>query len=90
MTRPTWVQGAAGSPYDVDNLPYAVFGHPDAPDDPPRLGVRIGDQVLDLAPDHRARGASFDRFGLFNVQSGGPFVEIYLDDLSYTVGPGGR
>jgi len=47
-------------------------------------------QVLDLAPGHRARGASFDRFGLFNVQSGGPFVEIYLDDLNYTVGPGGR
>jgi hypothetical protein len=47
-------------------------------------------QVLELAPGHRARGASFDRFGLFNVQSGGPFVEVYLDDLSYSAGPDGR
>jgi fumarylacetoacetase len=50
VTRPTWVEGAAGSPYDVDNLPYGVFttGEPDA--DPPRVGVRIGDWVVDLAP----------------------------------------
>jgi fumarylacetoacetase len=43
----TWVDGAAGSPYDVDNLPYGVFSHDD---EPPRVGVRIGDFVLDLAP----------------------------------------
>ncbi len=43
----TWVDGAAGSPYDVDNLPYGVFSHGD---DAPRVGVRIGDHVLDLAP----------------------------------------
>ncbi|MCR1782794.1 fumarylacetoacetase [Nocardioides carbamazepini] len=47
----TWVQGAAGSLYDVDNLPYAAIttetgsGRTDGPG---RLGVRIGDQVLDL------------------------------------------
>jgi hypothetical protein len=29
-------------------------------------------------------GATFDRFGLFNVPEGGLFVEIYLDDLNYT------
>ena len=43
----TWVEGAAGSAYDVDNLPYGVFAHGD---EPARVGVRIGDQVLDLAP----------------------------------------
>ena len=43
----TWVEGAAGSAYDVDNLPYAVFT---TPDEPARVGVRIGDQVVDLAP----------------------------------------
>jgi fumarylacetoacetase len=43
----TWVPGAAGSSYDVDNLPYAVFT---TPDEPARVGVRIGDQVVDLAP----------------------------------------
>jgi fumarylacetoacetase len=43
----TWVEGAAGSTYDLDNLPYGVFSHED---EPPRVGVRIGDFVLDLAP----------------------------------------
>ncbi|MCW2818714.1 MAG: fahA [Marmoricola sp.] len=40
-----WVPGAAGSAYDVDNLPYAVFSTPATL---PRVGVRIGDHVLDL------------------------------------------
>ena len=43
----TWVEGAAGSLFDIDNLPYGVFsraGHP------PRVCVRIGDHVVDLAP----------------------------------------
>ena len=43
-----WVEGAAGSPYDVDNLPYGVFST--AERDEPRVGVRIGDFVLDAAP----------------------------------------
>jgi hypothetical protein len=46
-------------------------------------------QSLDLKPGHRARGAAFDRFGLFNHQSGGHMVEIYLDDLTYTAGAAG-
>jgi fumarylacetoacetase len=41
------VEGAAGSLFDVDNLPYGVFSRPD---EAPRVGVRIGDRVLDLAP----------------------------------------
>ena len=49
MTEPvtTWVDGAAGSLFDIDNLPYGVFSHGD---EPARVGVRIGEQVLDLAP----------------------------------------
>ncbi len=43
----TWVEGAAGSLFDVDHLPYGVFSHVD---DEPRVGVRIGDFVLDVAP----------------------------------------
>jgi fumarylacetoacetase len=43
----TWVEGAAGSHFDVDNLPYGVFSYAG---EEPRVGVRIGDQVLDLAP----------------------------------------
>ncbi len=42
----TWVEGAAGSAYDLDNLPYGVFSHRG---DDPRVGVRIGDFVLDAA-----------------------------------------
>ena len=41
----TWVDGAAGSLFDVDNLPYGVFSRRG---EEPRVGVRIGDQVLDL------------------------------------------
>jgi fumarylacetoacetase len=41
----SWVEGAAGSPYGVHNLPYGVFVHACVP---PRIGVRIGDFVLDL------------------------------------------
>ena len=43
----TWVEGAAGSLFDVDNLPYGVFSRPG---EDARVGVRIGDRVLDLSP----------------------------------------
>lgn len=43
----TWVEGAAGSLFDVDNLPYGVFSRPG---EEPRVGVRIGELVLDLSP----------------------------------------
>ncbi len=42
----TWVEGAAGSAYDLDNLPYGVFSTPSRT---PRVGVRVGDFVLDAA-----------------------------------------
>jgi fumarylacetoacetase len=35
-----------GSPYGVDNLPYGVFSTPDIR---PRVGVRVGDVVVDLS-----------------------------------------
>jgi fumarylacetoacetase len=41
----TWVEGATGSAYGLHNLPYGVFRHAERP---PRIGVRIGDWVLDL------------------------------------------
>jgi fumarylacetoacetase len=43
----TWVDGAAGSWFDVDNLPYGVFSRAG---EARRVGVRIGEFVLDLAP----------------------------------------
>ncbi len=42
-------------------------------------------RTLDLAPGGRKAGARFDRFGLFNIQAGGHYVEFYVDDLQYTV-----
>jgi fumarylacetoacetase len=41
----TWVEGAAETSYDIDNLPYGAFSADGAP---VSLGVRIGDHVLDL------------------------------------------
>ena len=43
----SWVEGSAGSGFDVDHLPYAVFQRAG---EEPRVGVRIGDLVVDLAP----------------------------------------
>lgn len=40
--------------------------------------------TLRLKPEHRAQGASFDRFGLFNLQVGGHFVDVEIDDLTYS------
>jgi fumarylacetoacetase len=41
----TWVEGATGSHYDIDHLPYGAFS---VGATPVRLGSRIGDWVLDL------------------------------------------
>lgn len=43
---PTWVALPDDSGFGIDNLPYGVFAPPEGPR---RVGVRIGDQVLDLA-----------------------------------------
>jgi len=42
----SWVESAEGSDFPIQNLPYGVFQTPGAA---PRVGVAIGDQVLDLA-----------------------------------------
>ncbi|MEU7754560.1 fumarylacetoacetase [Micromonospora sp. NPDC049101] len=42
----TWVTGVDGSPYGVTNLPYGVFRRDGGE---PRIGVRIGSWVFDLA-----------------------------------------
>ncbi len=40
-----------------------------------------------VSKEHKAAGARFDRFGIFNLQAGGHFVDLYLDDLRFTRGP---
>lgn len=46
-TPQTWLDLAVDDPFGIDNLPYGVFSVAGAD---PRIGVRIGDRVLDLAP----------------------------------------
>jgi len=67
----TWVDGAHGSPYDVTNLPYGVFS---LPDDEPRVGARIGDFVIDLAP--LAASDMLDRARVFEQPSLNPFMSM--------------
>ena len=65
----SWVEDAAGSGFDVDHLPYAVFSHGS---EPPRVGVRIGSSVVDLAP---LAATSYDaQAGLFAEPTLNPFM----------------
>jgi fumarylacetoacetase len=67
----TWVDGAAGSLFDVDNLPYGIFS---VGDEPARVGVRIGDQVLDLAPV--AAGEMLEVAHVFEAATLNPLLEL--------------
>ena len=49
----TAVDLPADSPYGLDHLPFGVFS---TPGESPRVGVRVGDQVLDVAPVAAADG----------------------------------
>jgi hypothetical protein len=40
--------------------------------------------VLDLTPEMRKAGATFDHFGISSIRQGGKWVTVYLDDLVYT------
>jgi fumarylacetoacetase len=46
----TWLDLPPGSLFGVANLPYGVFSAGDRDPSAPRIGVRIGDSVLDLLP----------------------------------------
>ena len=88
MTRPSWVEGAEGSGFDVDHLPYGVFTPVADPDERPRVGVRIADRVLDVAsaapPQVRWR-PSMDSASLAPLLAAGPTVwdevRAWLTDL---------
>jgi hypothetical protein len=57
-----------------------------------QITVRFDDhiQVLDLNGGAKSIGATFDRFGLFNMQQGGWHVITWWDDLTYTARSVGR
>jgi fumarylacetoacetase len=46
MSEASWIRVPDGSDFPIHNLPYGVFSEPGAA---PRVGVAIGDHVLDLA-----------------------------------------
>jgi hypothetical protein len=50
--------------------------------------VKLDDHVQSIAlkRGYRKLGAKFDRFGIFNSQTGGHYVDIALDDLRFTKG----
>ena len=52
-----------------------------------RITVTLGEEsfTADLTPEQRKLGSTFDRFGLLNPRKGGKYVDVYVDDLSYSV-----
>ncbi len=54
-TLTSWVASAqaADTDFPIQNLPFGVFRHPDH-DERPRVGVAIGDQILDVAAARHA------------------------------------
>lgn len=65
---------------------WAIHYRPDAAGGAGQIELAFDQNTatMDLKPGDRAAGATFDRFGIFNMQSGGHAVEIYIDDLRYT------
>src|SRR5688572_144612 len=55
--RSSWIEAAnvAGCDFPIQNLPFGVFSHPRVPATA-RVGVAIGDRVLDVAPAADALG----------------------------------
>ncbi len=66
--------------------PWKLVYDPDANDGKGAISVTLGEKSLTVPIKNgdKAKGATFDRFGLFTANIGGSYVKIYLDDLSYT------
>ena len=51
--RRSWVESAQGSTdFPIQNLPFGIFRPRDDVDEPARVGMAIGDQILDLVACH--------------------------------------
>ena len=71
VTTSTWLPLPDGSPFGVHALPYGIFS---TADDDPRVGVAIGEYVLDLAPV--AAEESLDGAHVFAEGSLNPFLAL--------------
>ena len=67
----SWIEVPPGSPFPATNLPYGVFSHDG---EAPRVGVALGDDVLDLAPLAAAEG--LDGGHVFESPSLNPFMAL--------------
>ena len=67
----TWMDVPEGSPFPATNLPYGVFSYDG---EAPRVGVALGDDVLDLAPLAAAEG--LDGGHVFESPSLNPFLAM--------------
>jgi hypothetical protein len=65
---------------------WSIRYSPNLADGQGEIAVKLDGTIekLVLQPGHRGQGASFDRFGLFNLQVGGHFVELAIDEVTYT------
>src|ERR1700730_18234191 len=73
--RRSWVESsnAPDSEFPIPNLPFGVFCPAAAM--PPRVGVAIGDQILDVA----AAGPSLEGFAAEAARAGGaPFLNLIM------------
>ncbi len=67
----SWVEIPERSPFPATNLPYGVFSYDG---EAPRVGVALGDDVLDLAPLAAAEG--LDGGHVFEAPSLNPFMAL--------------
>jgi fumarylacetoacetase len=67
----SWLEIPADSPFPVQNLPYGVFSYAD---EAPRIGVALGERVIDLAP--LAAAAGLDGGHVFESASLNPFMAL--------------
>ncbi|MFC1549994.1 hypothetical protein ACFL46_01735 [Candidatus Neomarinimicrobiota bacterium] len=51
-----------------------------------RITFALGEEsfTVDLTSEQRSAGSTFNRFGLLNPRKGGKYVDVYIDDLSYS------
>jgi hypothetical protein len=67
----TWVDLPEDSPFPATNLPYGVFSHDG---EAPRVGVALGDDVVDLAPLAAVEG--LDGAHVFEAPTLNPFLAM--------------
>jgi hypothetical protein len=67
---------------------FTIVYDPSANNGNGRIVVTLDDasKTFNLTPSDRAKSSLFDHFGLFGISPDGHYVEMYLDDLNFTVG----